>query len=427
MMQMNEQKQKIRNRKLFKLLKDLTESFMNALDKPFFSAYGSWYDRIKTLLQGNSELIAKILEKRHDLKEKELSRCLLSAQRCLKTLLGEDLCRNPPHASIAEGYQDELTWLLERLFKERERIRIRALFAKPQALARHFDDVFLREYLRYENYLYDDSVSDFLICPLQNFISSKTIELKNQLAIRRITQEEFHGLVEAEERHRYELESYPEYVLYVPIDDENWREQIEGVITSLRLLKKERVGLTRIYYGYALPCRPWKIIEAPAGTKFIEKLAGAFFTLISSEEEELKKLFTLLDRTKEAGYLAMSMRRFNFAFERERLEDSWIDLFVSLESLYSKASEMTEVMHRLATRLSRALVGDSLDDRKRIRNKIKKWYGIRSKIVHGQKVNLTQKQLQDLEEILRKSLKWFMTHQEYADHDKVIDLLDLSS
>jgi len=421
------QKQKIRNAKLFELLKDLTESFMDALDKQFFPGYGSWYNRIKVLIQGNPELIAKILEKRHDLEEKKLSRCLVSTQKCLKALLCEDICRKPPHASTREGYQDESALFLEKLFTERERIRTRALFANPQAFVRHFNDIFLREYLRYENYLYNDSVSDFLICPLQNFISSQNIELESQLAIRKITQEEFHSLVEVEERHGYEIESYPEFVLYLPVDDKNWRENIERAITSLRLLKKERVGLTRIYYAYALPCRPWKIIEALAGTKFIEKLAGAFFTLASSEEEKLKKLFTLLDRTKGVGYLAMSMRRFNFAFERERLEDSWIDLFVSLESLYSKASEITEVTHRLATRVSRALVDDSLDGKKQVRNKIKKWYGIRSKIVHGGKVNLSQTQLQDLEETLRKSLKWFMTHKEYADHDKIIDLLDLSS
>jgi hypothetical protein len=420
----NDQKQQIRNPKLFELLKALTKAFVDALDKPFFSGYGSRYDRIKALIAGNPELVAKILEKRPDLEEKKLSLCLVSAEKALRALLQEDICRNAPHASTLEEYQDELASFLEKLFKERERSRDRALFANPEAFERHFGDVFLRGYLRYEKYLYDSSISNFLICPLQNFICSKDIELEGRLVIRKIRQEEFHSLVEAEESHGYELQNYPEFILYVPIDDSDWRELIKMVITSLRLLKNERIGLSRIYYGYALPSRPWKIVGSPEGTKFVEKWAENFFNLSDSEDVELKKLFSLLNRVKEVGYLSVSIRRFNFAYERERLEDRWIDYFVSLESLYSKTSELTEVTHRLATRVSRAL-GGAQDDRKEIRDKIKEWYGIRSKIVHGIQVNLGQKQLEDLEEILRKSLKWFMNQREYFNHDKLIDLLDL--
>jgi hypothetical protein len=422
----DERKQKIRNPKLHEPLKTLVNAFFDALDKPFFTDYGSWHDRIRALIEGDTEFVAKVLEKRPDLEERKLSLCLVSAEKCLEALLKEDICRNPLHASTTQEYQDELALFLEKLLKERARSRVRALFANPQAFARHFDDVFLREYLRYEKYLYDSSASDVLICPLQNFLCSKNIELENQVAIRKITQEEFRGLVEAEERHGYELESYPECILCVLMNDKNWRESIGSVITSLRLLKKERIGLSRIYYAFALPSRPWKIIEAPTGTRFVEKRVNAIFNLVDPEDVELKNLFTLLDRVKEAGYLTVSIRRFNFAYERERLEDSWIDYFVSLESLYSKASELTEVTYRLATRVSRALGISPLDDRKETRDKIKEWYGTRSKIVHGIQVNLSQEQLEDLEEIQRKSLKWFMNHREFANHDKIIDLLDLS-
>ena len=417
--------QNIRNPKLFDLLKNLTKTFIDALDKPFSPDYGSWYDRIKALIDGDPELFAKILEKRPDLEEKKLSYCLVSAKRCLQTFLKEDICRNAPHASTLEAYQNELAFFLEKLFKERERIRVRGLFSSPEAFARHFDGIFLREYLKYEKYLFDDSVSDLLICPLPDFICSKNIELGNHLAIRKITQEEFHSLVEADERHGYQLESYPDFILCVRVDSGNWQDDIDRVITSLRLLKRERMGLLRIYYSYAFPCRPWKIVETPLGTK--SKSAEAFFHLADSEYEELKNLFMLLNRVKDAGYLAISIRRFNFAYERERLEDSWIDYFVSLESLYSKASELTEVTHRLATRVALALGTDSLAGKKEIRDKIKKWYRVRSKVIHGLKVNLSQKQFQELEEILRRSIRWFINQKEYANHDKIIDLLDLSS
>jgi hypothetical protein len=419
-----ETKQRIRNEKLFELLKDLANSFMNALDKPFFPDYGSWYSRAKALLQADPELVARILEMRPDLEEKKLSRCILSAQKSLKALQNESICRNYPHASTIEGYKEELALFLERLFNQRERSRARMQFTE-EGFKRHFDRIFLEEYLRFEDYLYNSSASSFVVSPLQNFISSRNIEFENQVSIRKITQEEFHHLIEAEEADGYALESYPEFVLYVPVSDDEWQELLRRVITSMRLLKKSKVGLTRIYYASALPFRAWQLIEALEGTKFDEKSKDTFFTVDSGEEAELKRIFALLIRAKDVGYLVMSMRRFNLAYERERLEDSWIDFFVSLESLYSKASEITEVAHRLATRISRALTVESLEDRKQIRDEVKNWYNIRSRIVHGQKVELDHSQLEELEDTLRKSLVWFLGHNDYANHDRIIDLLDL--
>jgi hypothetical protein len=424
----SQDKKEIRNKRLFELLETLTKALVDALDKkPFSQDYGSWYDRIKILLERDPELLAKILEKRPDLEEKKLSLCLSSANKCLKALLAENVCKNKPHASTLEEYQDELALFLEKLFGERERAR--TLIMNPEALERHFNDVFIREYERYENYLYNEPISNFMICPLQNFICPKNLELGNQMVIRRITQEEFHSLVEAEKRYGrepHELESYPEFVLYVPVGENDCREQIESVITSLRLVKKERIGLSKVYFSYALPIRPWKIFEAPAGTKFLRKQTGELFNLADSDYLGLNSILTLVNQKRQIGYLRMAMRRLNFAYERERLEDSWIDFFVSLESLYSKDDEMTEVTHRLATRVSRVLGGNVLKERKEIRRKIKKWYGIRSKIVHGVQVQLDQKQIEDLEEVVRNSIKWFMTHEECANHDKIIDLIDLS-
>lgn len=421
--------QKIRNPKLLELLKSLTKALIDALDKPFVPDYGSWYDRIKIILERDPDLLAKILEKRPELQEKRLSMCLLLAEKCLQALLAEDICRNKRHASTLEEHQDELALFLERLFKERERER--TLFANPEAFERHFSDIFQMEYLRYEKYLYDSSITDLLICPLQNFICSKSkhvIELGGKSVIRKITQDEFHSLVEAENRYGrelHELESYPEFVLCIPIEGNDWQEQIESLIISLRLLKEEGIGLSRIYFAYALPFRPWNIMDTPPGTKFVGKQSGEFFDFKDSDDLGLNAILALVNKTRKVGYLNVSMRRFNFAHERERLEDCWIDYFVSLESLYSKESEMTEVTHRLATRVSRALGSDPFGDRTKIRGKMKEWYGIRSKIVHGTNVQLEQEQMKNLEKVLRDSLKWFMNQKECADHDKIIDLLDL--
>ena len=153
--------------------------------------------------------------------------------------------------------------------------------------------------------------------------------------------------------------------------------------------------------AYAFPFKPWEIIDAFEGTKCVGSHESSIFSVDLSEETELIKIYTLLVRAKEAGYLKMAIRRFNLAHQRERIEDSWIDLFVSLESLFSTASEMTEITHRLATRMSRASAVITLEDRKLLRGKIKKWYSFRSKIVHGQKAEFDEI---DLKDIVRKSL-----------------------
>jgi len=422
-----ELKKKVRNSTLLSFLKDMTDAFVEALDKPFSADYGSWYDRVKALVEADSDFVARLLEIRPDLEEIKLGRCLLSKQKCLEAFQNADISRKPPHASTVDGYQDEFAHFLGKLLNERERMRIRGLLSEPKGLQRHFDRIFLESYLRYEDYLYSDSISDFLVCPLQNFISLKEIELENQLVIRKIKQEEFHRLVDATEQYGYELQSYPEFVLYVALKDRNSEESIQRTVTSLRLLKKERIGLRRIFHGYAFPYRPWEIADAPEGTGFAESSPRVLFILEDSEEHELTQLLALLNRSKETGYLAMSVRRFNVAYERGRPEDRWVDLFISLESLYSKASETTEVTHRLATRVSRVLGGGTLEGRKNLRDKAKEWYIIRSKIVHGAKVSVSQTQLEELEQILRDSLKWFAANADYANHDKLIDLLDLAT
>ena len=416
-------KQKVRNERVFKLLEVVVSSFMHALDKPFLLDYGSWYDRIKTLVEANSSLVAEILLKRPDLEDEKLSRCLLGTEKYLESITKEDVSSTPPHASTREDYREELVHFLDKLFMEKERVQRRGTFSE-EGLRRHFNDILRREYSGYEDYLYSESVSDFVICPLDNFVGSKELDF-GLSKIRKIAQDEFHSLVEAEERHGSKLESYPEFVLCLPSNDD-WRTVAEMIITALRLLDKERVGLSRAYNGYALPCRMWEILEPPAESKFVKKHADSLYVLPDSEDEKLIDLFSILNETKNVGYLTTAIRRFNFAYARDRYEDRWIDYFVSLESLYSKTSESGEVTHKIATRVSKALA-DSFEERTKMVRRMRKWYGIRSKIVHGIRVSIDQKQIQELEEIVRKSLKWFMNQKEHANHQEIIDILDLGT
>jgi hypothetical protein len=324
-----QEKETILNAKLFSCMKDLTNSFMSVLDMPFFPEYGSDYDRIKILLSADSEFIARVLKIRPDLDESSLSRCTITAKKAIETLLNENICRNPPHASTIAEFNVELAFFLQRLHDQRDHIR--ANFA-PEGFRVHFDRIFLEEYLRYEKYLYDDKVEDLLVAPLKNFCTSSAIKFKDNFTIRKITQQEFHSLVETEESQTNRLQSYPEFVICVPFDNNTGQESIETIISSRRLLKVTKIGLSNNYVAFAFPFKPWKKLEAIEGTK-LRVMAQSLFNISSSEAVDLLKIYSQLSSAKNIGYLRMAIRRFNLAYERERIEDSWIDLFISLESL----------------------------------------------------------------------------------------------
>jgi hypothetical protein len=395
---------------------------MSVFDRPFFLEYGLNYDRIKILLSAEPEVIAKVLKLRPDLDESSLNRCIITAKRAIEMLTNENICRNPPHASSIEGHIIELAYFLQRLHNQREHIR--AQFA-PEGFRVHFDRIFSEEYLRYEKYLYDNKVENRLIAPFKNFFTSSTVKFQQNMVIRKISQNEFHSLVEAEESYTSRLHWYPEFVICVPLPNNIGQESLETIISSLRLLKDMKIGLSCIYVAFAFPFKPWTKIEAMEGTKLRETEESPLFNISSNEEVELLKIYSLLNGAKDIGYLRMAIRRFNLAYEPERIEDSWIDMFVSLESLYSTDSELTEINHRLATRLSRASAEIDIESKKALRSKIKKWYTYRSKIVHGQKADFGESELNELAGIVRKSLMWFLSHQDVDNHDKIIEALDL--
>jgi len=415
---------KVKNRELYNLMKILINSFFDALNKPFVPEYGSWYDRIKILVEGNSDQVAAILLKRPDLNNKKLSKCLVAVDRNLKFLIqNKDLSRRPPHASTGEGFKEELTLFLAKMLEERERL-LRERFYSGEGIKRFLQRFLITEYLKYEEYLYDDSASDFVICPLENFIGPQSIiDFGGRLRIRKITQDEFHSLAEVQSRYEGDLTSYPEFVIYIP-NNGDWMKDITTIITTLRLLKKGTVGLKKAYYGYAFPFRPWEVLEPPPETKFYKKESESLYVSSNSELKEITRLFTILKNVRNVKYLEVALRRFNLAYQRDINEDRFIDYFVSLESLYSTTGERGEVTHRISTRASRVLA-EKFEDRQKKQKMLKKLYGYRSGIVHGEQIRLGQEHIDEVENIVRLSLKWFTNQSDLTNHKEIIDEIDL--
>lgn len=378
-MALETQQKEVKNNSLLALMRELSNSFLGALDQQFSPDYGSWYDRAKAILEGGPDVVARILEKRPELQEGRLSSCLVIAEKCLKYLETEkSIATTPPHALSRTDYIEELSLFLARILAERSNLQERAAFARPEALAKHVEYFVMREYLRYERYLYDDSASEFVIAPISNLVCRKELALAGGVKVRKITYDEFHDLSDAEERRGSEPTFYPETIVYLPSQQGAWENQLVNVVTAVRLATKENIGLTAVYFGHGNPCRSWDVMVTPLGTGAVPGSLQKIAQLTDPEETELKDLYLLIEKVGREKFLILSMRRFNLAHERGTTEDRWIDYFVALESLFSKGDELTEVGHRLATRVARALDPGSTDSKKKLRKKVRDWYTKRS-------------------------------------------------
>jgi hypothetical protein len=417
---------KVKNTELYNLMKMLVNSFFDSLNKPFVPEYGSWYDRIKFLIEGNSDQVALILLTRPDLNNEKLSKCLVTVDKNLKFLIqNKDFSRKPPHASTSEGFKEELTLFWVKMFEEREHLLLERFYSS-EGIERFLERFLITEYLKYEEYLYDDSASDFLIFPLENFIGPQSIiDFGQRLRIRKITQDEFHNLAEIQSMCEGELTSYPEFVISTP-NNGDWMRDTTAIITTLRLLKKGTIGLKKAYYAYAFPFRPWEVLESPPETDFYKKESETLYSSSNLELKEVIQLFTNLKTVKNIKYVEVALRRFNLAYQRNTIEDRFIDYFISLESLYSTVGERGEVTHRISTRASRVL-SEKFEDRQTKRKMLKKLYGYRSGIVHGEQIRLRQEHLDEIENVVRLSLKWFTNQGDLANHKKIIDEIDLQS
>ena len=131
--------------------------------------------------------------------------------------------------------------------------------------------------------------------------------------------------------------------------------------------------------------------------------------------------------------LDIAIRRFNYAYERERSEDKLIDYMIAFEALFSEGSG--DLRYKIPTRVARFLETDS-DQRRNICNIMKKSYDVRSKIVHGNRSNINVKFksgneyntipltefIPKIEDCLRRSIRKVVDEVENGNNEKEIIL-----
>lgn len=74
------------NTKIFEQAKNLASVVIDVMDMRFVEDYGSLSARVQALINGDSDLIAKILLIRPDIREEKLSKCLTLTQKLLKEI-----------------------------------------------------------------------------------------------------------------------------------------------------------------------------------------------------------------------------------------------------------------------------------------------------------------------------------------------------
>jgi len=161
--------------------------------------------------------------------------------------------------------------------------------------------------------------------------------------------------------------------------DEEARAEIQNVLLALRLLKRGDVSVA----GVLVSCPP--IVDGWAfhPGQVLEHRDRQVLT--AGDAAELASLVELARNTRRDRSLAVAARRFGFALERHRPEDRLLDLAIAGEALFLQNTQ-TESAHKFAER-GALLVETAPAARRALFEFLKRIYGVRSKLAHGNEVS----------------------------------------
>jgi hypothetical protein len=127
---------------------------------------------------------------------------------------------------------------------------------------------------------------------------------------------------------------------------------------------------------------------------------------------------------KHNEYLRIAMDYFRRGRMEHYDDNRIIDYFVSLEALYSKDEERTEMRYRFSNRIA-TLLGKDIEDRLEMKEKARSLYDKRSALVHGSVTKLEDKEQGILFRWIRESILRFMSLSKfYLDHKTIINKID---
>ncbi|MDD5531023.1 MAG: HEPN domain-containing protein [bacterium] len=297
------------------------------------------------------------------------------------------------------------------------------------------EEVFTEFYKDYEECSYEDKCKFMAFFFLQNFeCEVDKVDITANMRIRKLSNEE---MLQSYEKRLLKMQSLFEKLYVLEINYINKRttpglpqnDPFSKIITALRLLKTGTIGVETIYYASVA----WAPIRAE-GIISGKEVYGNKYQLTIPEVEQFKKFVNdfLVYEIKESSPLNIALTRFNYAYERGRAEDKLIDMMVSFEALFLKGGEKAEFSYRLALRTA-VLLENNGDERNKIFSSMREAYNARSKVVHGETMNifLNEKSILakdfvlQIEDYLRKSLnKFILLYKQGEKHDDILAELD---
>jgi hypothetical protein len=328
------------------------------------------------------------------------------------------------------------------------------LMLKSYFVTGKFDDKLFDElYCDLESFLYNERIPLTIVAPLHNFKSDasawnlNSINLDEGLLIRKITNEErdmlwenmvwnrltfgdigmFEYVIQYRANERKFLVNEQEYES--SIDDA--QKVLNNVITTLRLQHNGAVGYSNIDCRDTLKI-PVLIGESLARGPFMS-YGNDKFWLKESDITSIQQLYHELKNIESTKNLALflALERFNSAYSDSSMEDKIIDFAISYEVLFSQQGEGTDsVNHKLAVRSSR-LIKEDYGQRIQLCRTMKKLYGKRSDIIHGNIKESNQQEKEyvtrDFEENMRISLNKYIerfNRGNYNEHSDLIQEID---
>jgi len=168
-------------------------------------------------------------------------------------------------------------------------------------------------------------------------------------------------------------------------------------LSALRLTKSGYVKLGEPHGYHPLD---WQTKNIFPGRKTYQQLSNELYFLteediipLKENFQNLKKLHSDFDKEK-IRYLEYSIRRFDYIYRDELIEDHITDLMISLEAMLNY--QPYEISDK--TSLRAAMILEEDDQKKRDCQKfIKKCYDIRSEIIHAKK---RQAKIKEIKEVL---------------------------
>lgn len=188
------------------------------------------------------------------------------------------------------------------------------------------------------------------------------------------------------------------------------------VINSLRLIKKCNVYLDEAISHVSFnPLDPHISLEYGT-SRHKPYLYGNSTTFSDNELLALKLYYEYLSSSKTNSRFTTALSRLSFATERGKIIDKLIDLMIALEAIYLPDGNQ-ELTFRLSLRA--ALVLNDRVAAKPDYSFLKKMYKERSSIVHGSESNITINDIDHLEELVRKSLKLYVSDESKFSKDEL--------